>query len=373
MQHFIVAPDSFKGTMTADEVIAVITDTILKRIPNAVVHGIPLSDGGEGIVDCFSKIRPLTFLTATVHDLFLTPIQVKYGLLSKTEAVMEMSCCAGLPMAKGRENPLRASTRGVGDMILHASTQGVTHVILGIGGSATNDCGIGMAYALGYRFYDAAGTEVLPFAEYMHTIQHIKRPTALPDVRLSVACDVDNPLYGPNGAAYIFGPQKGANPEMVQYLDAGLRNMADVLLSELGVNVHDLPGAGAAGGLGAGCVAFLGGALLPGIDMLLDASGMNELLTQADIVLTGEGRIDGQSIRGKVPVGVARRAKQYGVPCIALCGAIGDAAETVYEHGIDAIYSSIRGFTDMDGIEKTCKEDLRILAEAVIRTLQLSK
>lgn len=373
MRRFIIAPDSFKGTMRANEVIEIIANAILKYNPDAIIHGIPLSDGGEGMVDCFSQIQPLTFVSAMARDLFLAPIQVDYGLLSPTQAVMEMSSCAGLPLAKGRENPLWASTCGIGDLILHAAQHGVTHIVMGIGGSATNDCGIGMAYALGYRFYDSNGAEVAPSAAWMHTIAHIEKPPTLPDVHISVACDVDNPLYGPNGAAHIFGPQKGADRQMVNYLDAGLRNMADILQRDLGVNVRELPGAGAAGGLGAGLAAFLGGTLRPGIDMLLDAAGMDELLAEADIVITGEGRIDGQSMRGKVPIGVARRAQQYHVPCIALCGSIGDAAEDVYACGIHAIFSSIRGFTDMCGVEISCKEDMCLLAEAVIRTLLLTK
>jgi glycerate kinase len=369
MKNFIVAPDSFKGTMTASEVCSIIETSILKYIPDALVRKIPMADGGEGMVDAYLNICGGKRVTATVSGPFGTPIEVYYGLLPSGTAVIEMAACAGLPLAGENKNPMLTTTYGVGELILHAAGMGVKNIILGLGGSATNDCGLGMAAALGYRFLNQDKVPVEPIGGSMVDVMRIERPGCLPAVTITAACDVDNPLYGPTGAAYIFGKQKGADATMLASLDEGLKNMAYIIERDLGVAIKDMPGAGAAGGLGAGVVAFSGGSLSPGIELLLDAADFDAMLKDADLVFTGEGRIDSQSAHGKVPVGVSRRAKKHQVPCIALCGSIGDGTDVLYDYGIDALFSAIRGVTDLEEIKKTCHEDMRLLAENVIRAL----
>jgi glycerate kinase len=372
MKNFIVAPDSFKGTMTASEVCSVIETSILKYIPDALVRKIPMADGGEGMVDAYLNICGGKRVRATVSGPFGSPMEVYYGLLPTNTAVIEMASCAGLPLVEENKNPMLTTTYGVGELILHAANMGVKNIILGLGGSATNDCGLGMAAALGYRFLNQDKMPVKPIGGSMLDVRYIEQPSHLPAVTITAACDVDNPLYGPTGAARVFGKQKGANATMLASLDEGLKNMANIIERDLGVTIRDMPGAGAAGGLGAGVVAFSGGSLSPGIELLLDAADFDAMLKNADLVFTGEGRIDGQSAHGKVPVGVSRRAKKHHVPCIALCGSIGEGTDVLYDYGINALFSAVRGVTDLEEIKKTCHEDMRLLAENVIRTLLIT-
>ena len=369
MKRFMIAPDSFKGTMPADEAASVIQSAILTHIPDAQVKCLPMADGGEGMVEAYLRILGGERKTAWVSGPFGGPMEAFYGLLADNTAVIEMAACAGLPLVEGRRDPLHATTKGVGELIRIAEQEGAARIVMGIGGSATNDCGIGMAAALGYRFLDENKNPVEPLACNMLDIRHIEKPDQLPAIPVMAACDVDNPLYGPSGATYTFGRQKGAEGDTLALLEAGIQTMAEVILRDLKADVANVPGAGAAGGLGAGLLAFLGAELKPGIDLLLDTCGFDEMLQGCDIVLTGEGKIDWQSARGKVPVGIARRAKKANVPCIALCGAIGDGAEAVYGQGITAIFSAVRGASDFDTIKKTCHEDLAILADSVIRLL----
>jgi glycerate kinase len=372
MKNFIVAPDSFKGTMTASEVCSVIETSILKYIPDALVRKIPMADGGEGMVDAYLNICGGKRVRATVSGPFGSPMEVYYGLLPNNTAVIEMASCAGLPLVEENKNPMLTTTYGVGELILHAANMGVKNIILGLGGSATNDCGLGMAAALGYRFLNQDKMPVKHIGGSMLDVRYIEQPSHLPAVTITAACDVDNPLYGPTGAAYVFGKQKGANATMLASLDEGLKNMANIIERDLGVTIRDMPGAGAAGGLGAGVVVFSGGSLSPGIELLLDAADFDAMLKDADLVFTGEGRIDGQSAHGKVPVGVSRRAKKHHVPCIALCGSIGEGTDVLYDYGINALFSAVRGVTDLEEIKKTCHEDMRLLAENVIRTLLIT-
>ncbi len=374
MQHrYILAPDSFKGTMTADEVCDIWEDVIRRHEPEARIDRLPMADGGEGMVNAYLRILGGERVTARVSGPLSGRMDADYGILPGGAAVMEMAACAGLPLVGDRKDPERATTFGVGELILHAAQRGVAEILLGLGGSATNDCGIGMAAALGYRFLDEAGRVIEPAAKNMGQVRHIVRPEQPIPVTVTAACDVDNPLYGPNGATYTFGMQKGAEGETLRTLDAGLKNMAEVIARDLGVDIANLPGAGAAGGLGAGIAAFLGGRLQPGIELLLDAAGFDSMLRDADLVFTGEGRIDWQSAHGKVPVGVARRAKAHGVPAIALCGAIGEGVEAVYEHGITAVFSAVRSVSDFASIQKSCREDMRLLADSVMRMLHAAR
>ena len=237
---------------------------------------------------------------------------------------------------------------------------------MGLGGSATNDCGIGMAAALGYRFYDGQGIELQPFAYELGRVERIAPPRQRLELSVTAACDVDNPLCGPQGSAAVFGPQKGLSPEQIPVHNSAMGHFAEVIKRDLGMDVAHIPGAGAAGGLGAGVMAFLGARLVPGVEMLLDNVGMDELVKDAALVITGEGRIDGQSASGKVPVGVSRRAKKAGVPCVALCGCIGKDADRVLEQGISAYYAASLPGRPMEELRLTCEDDLAALARRVL-------
>lgn len=374
MRSFLLAPDSFKGTLHAQEVCDIWERAIRARLPDAALRSFPMADGGEGMVHAYLRICGGKQVIARVSGPFGEPLEAAYGLLPDGRAVLEMAACAGLPLARGRRDPERATTYGVGEMILHAAGQGAAEILLGLGGSATNDCGMGMAAALGYRFWDGTGKPLEPLALNMGRVARIEPPATLPKIRVIAACDVDNPLFGPTGATYTFGPQKGVSPEMAPLLDAGLQNMAARMEADLNAAlVADVPGSGAAGGLGAGCIAFLRGELRPGIELLLDAAGFDEALQSADIVFTGEGRIDGQSARGKAPVGIARRCRKAGVPCVALCGSIGEGAEAVYEEGVTAMFSALRETGSLEDARRTCREDMRLLTEAVLRLLLLPR
>lgn len=369
MKHFVLAPDSFKGTLSAAQVCNIQARAIRDHFPDADIRAIPMADGGEGMVDAYLGIiggkRILVSVTAPLGGI----AEAAYGLLPDGSAVMEMAAAAGLPLVLGRENPLDTTTRGVGELLLHAAKNGIGRVLLGLGGSCTNDCGIGMAAALGYRFLDNTGNTVEPLARNLGRIDKILPPAELPPLEIRAACDVTNPLLGPQGATHTFGPQKGADPGMVEQLEAGMTHFAQVLEDFSGIAVGQLPGAGAAGGMGAAVVALLGGQLVPGAELLLDSTGFDTLLEQADMVFTGEGRIDWQSASGKVPGTVAARCRKANVPCVALCGSVGRGSEALYDIGMTAIFSAVRGVSDFDTIRKTSEEDLFFLTDAVVRLL----
>lgn len=369
MSNFILAPDSFKGTLSAEKLCDIMEKAIRAHLPDAGIVKVPMSDGGEGLVDSFLRIRKGTRIQTTVKGPYFEPVFCEYGILEDGTAIIEMASCAGLPLVCGREDPSRTTTYGVGELILHAAGHGARRIILGLGGSATNDGGIGMASALGYRFLDQDGRPVTPVGASLNAIRTIVPPETLPSIPVAAACDVSNPLCGPDGAAFTFGKQKGASPDMQAELDRGLKNLSDIIQRDLKLDVLMTPGAGAAGGMGAAVFAFLRGELKPGIQLILDAADFDSLLDRADYVITGEGRIDWQSVFGKVPVGVAERARKKGVPCFALCGSIGKDAEKVYEHGITAVFSSINRPASFQEIAQTSEEDFYFLADAFIRTL----
>ena len=369
MTNFILAPDSFKGTLCAEKLCDIMEKAIRAHLPDAKVVKVPMSDGGEGLVDSFLRIRKGRRIQTAVKGPCFETVPCEYGILEDGTAIIEMASCAGLPLVYGREDPSRTTTYGVGELILHAEQHGAKRIILGLGGSATNDGGIGMACALGYRFLDQYGCPVTPVGGSLNDIRTLIPPGTLPRIPVAGACDVSNPLCGPDGAAFTFGGQKGASPDMQAELDRGLKNLSDVIRRDLNFDVLMTPGSGAAGGMGAAVLAFLHGELKPGIQLILDAAEFDSLLDHADYVITGEGRIDWQSVFGKVPVGVAERAKRKGVPCFALCGSVGKDAEKVYGHGITAVFSSINRPASFQEIAQTSEEDFYFLADALIRTL----
>ena len=342
MRRILLAPDSFKGTMSAQTVCQVEREALLEVLPGAEILSLPLADGGEGLTEACLALLGGERVPVTVTGPLGRPVEACYGRLPDGTAVIEMAAAAGLPLAGGVLDPLRATTYGVGELIAHAAGAGAERILLGLGGSATNDMGVGMAAALGWRFYDRAGEPVEPLACHLGRIAAARREGPALPLQVTAACDVDNPLCGPQGAAAVFGPQKGVTPELAGPLDRDMAHLAGVLEAQGGRPLRDVPGAGAAGGLGAGVLFFLDGSLRPGVELLLDAAGFDRLLEGTGLVITGEGRMDGQSARGKVPAGVARRCAAAGVPCLALCGGLGEGAEAMYPLGITAMFSALR-------------------------------
>ncbi len=342
MSTFLLIPDSFKGTLSAHQVCAVMEQAIVRRVPGAKTISLPVADGGEGTVEAFLTALGGETVTARVCGPHFAPMEASYGLLPDGTAVIEMAACAGLPLVGSKKNPERATTYGVGELILHALDKGARKFLMGLGGSATNDGGCGCAAACGVRFYEKNGSSFVPSGRNLTDIEKIDMTYIDPRLKectFTVLCDIDNPLCGPEGAAAVFAPQKGADPEMVTRLDMGLRHLARRWLEDLGQDLLFLPGGGAAGGMGAGMAAFFGGRLMPGIDTLLEAVGFDGLAKDADLILTGEGKLDGQTIRGKAVCGVAKRAKALGVPVIALVGGSEGDLAPLYDLGLTAAFS----------------------------------
>ena len=350
MKKCVVVSDSFKGTVSSREICAIAQRVIPRHFPACEVVCIPVADGGEGTVDCFIQAMGAQRVEVTVTNALGEKSAAAYARIGEL-AIIEMAAAAGLPQVGTLRCPGTATTYGVGELIAHAAHSGCKRILLGLGGSATNDGGCGCAAALGVGFLDADGQSFVPVGDTLGRIARIDTARAeelLHGVELTIMCDVTNPLYGPTGAAYVFAPQKGADAEKVKSLDAGLRHFGDVIRSQLGIDVSMMPGAGAAGGMGAGCAALLGGTIQSGIDAVLDVTGFDRQLEGADLVITGEGRIDSQSADGKVISGVARRTRPKGIPLIAIAGGIADSAVAVYDIGVSAMFSTDRAALPVD-------------------------
>lgn len=376
MKKVVIAVDSFKGTMSSIEVCSLIETGFKTIIPELETVKVPIADGGEGTVDAFLTALGGERVKVRVKDPLFREIESFYGILpDQKTAVIEMAAASGLPLVETEKNPCLTTTYGTGELIIDALNRGCTKLIIGIGGSATTDGGIGMAAALGVKFLDEAGNAVPLNGSGLAQLRRIDSSAKDPRLdrcEILVACDVDNPLYGETGAAYVFGPQKGADQAMVEFLDQGLQNYAAVLRQDLGLDVQAIPGAGAAGGLGAGLVAFTPAQLRPGIEIILDAVEFNAVIADADLIITGEGKIDGQSLRGKVPIGIADRAKGSGVPVIAIVGDVGDGLEAIYQRGIDAVFSTNRVAVPFAEARLRAKEDLVATSESIARLLKIA-
>ena len=369
----LIASDSFKGSATTMEVAERIEKGLLRIIPELEVLKLPMADGGEGTVETLVYGMDGKFVYEEVTGPLGDRVQAKYGIIQDQITIIEMAEASGLVLVEEeRRNPSLTSTYGTGELILSALQRGYGKIYVGIGGSATNDGGVGMARALGYRFLDRYGNEIPEGGDGLDGLRRIDRSNVTPlleDAQITVMCDVENPLYGPDGAAYVYGPQKGADPQMVQLLDRNLRHLADILKEDMDVDIGDVPGAGAAGGLGGGLMAFCGADLRPGIEMVLDILEFDGLLKDVDLVITGEGRIDGQSSKGKVPAGVAKRARKLNKPLVAMAGGVGEGTEILHTMGIDLILPIVdrpMGLLDaMDGVgillEKTGERLGRII------------
>lgn len=371
-----IAPDSFKGSMTALEAATCIENGMRRAISNASFRKIPMADGGEGTVSALVEATSGSFVKRSVKDPLGRTIRATFGLTGDGKtAIIEMAAASGLALLKPKErNPMKTSTYGTGQLIKAALKLGAKHILVGIGGSATNDCGVGMAMALGVRFFDKTGKKIGPGGAALKHIARVdmSKRVALPKgVRIEVACDVDNPLVGPTGAAQVYGPQKGATPAMVKALDKSLAALAAIITRDVGVDILDVPGSGAAGGLGGGLMAFVGGVLRPGIDIVIDSVALRRKIKGCDLVITGEGRMDHQTAFGKTPSGVARVAKEAGLPVIAICGCLGKDPQVVHTIGIDAFFSALEEGVDEEDLPVRGPEMLTNCAEEVARTLAI--
>ena len=349
-----IAIDSFKGSLSSIAAGNAAAEGVRRVFPDAECRVRPLADGGEGTVDALVAGLGGELKTVTVTGPAGRPTKAKYGLLPENVAVMEMAEAAGITLVSGAEkNPLQTTTYGVGEMILDAVKNGARKFVIGIGGSATNDGGAGMLQALGFRLLDSAGHDIPRGGAALAKLQKIEPPSTLnfepSTLNFDVACDVTNPLCGPNGASAVFGPQKGATPEMVKELDAALANFSRVTRDSRDSSDDSLyPGAGAAGGLGFAFKAFLNAELVPGVDLILNETHLEDFIRDADIVITGEGRLDGQTVMGKAPIGVARLAKKHGKRVLAFSGILGDGVEAVNAAGIDAYFPILRKLVPLE-------------------------
>ena len=375
MQNFILVPDSFKGTLSAIEVCNIMKSSIKNLYKDANIISVPVADGGEGTVDAFLYALGGEKKSTWVSDAFNEQkILAHYAMLKDDIAVIEMAACAGLPLVKNRLEPDKTTTFGVGELIIDAINNGAKKIILGLGGSATNDGGCGMAAALGVKFKDEQDQEFIPTGGTLSQIYKIDMNNIYPkikDVEFISMCDVDNPLCGKLGASAVFAPQKGADEDMVKLLDEGLAHLAKIIKRDLHIEVKDIKGAGAAGGLGAGSIVFLQSKLTKGIDVILDTIKFDELVSKADIVFTGEGKFDSQSLHGKVVMGVANRSQKYKTPVIVVTGAIGENIQEAYNKGITAIFSINKEPMEFSKSALKSKENMILTMENILRLLKI--
>lgn len=371
MRKYVVIPDSFKGCLSSGEICDIIAREIHRRDPEARVCALPVADGGEGTVDAFLGALGGEKVAVPCRDPYGRPLTAHYGLfLDGKTAVIEMAAAAGLPLVGEDRRVADTTTYGVGQLIAHALKRGAERILLGLGGSATNDGGCGAAAALGVEFLDAEGKAFVPVGGTLRRIAHIRMDGLLPALRQAeviAMCDIDNPLCGESGAAAVFAPQKGADAATVRMLDEGLAHLAAVIEKDLGRSLLTLPGGGAAGGFGTGSVAFLGARLQMGIEAVLDLTDFDHLAADAYLVITGEGRLDSQSLRGKVVVGVARRARALGVPVVALVGSSETDIAAAYDAGVTAVFPINPAPTTLSEALAHARTHLAFTAENVLR------
>lgn len=376
MKKIILAPDSFKGTISSTRICDIMESVIKKHHDDIQILKIPIADGGEGTVDCFLQAMGGRKINIPVKGPYFENIDSFYAIMpDKKTAVIEMAAAAGLPLVEGRMNPSLTTTFGVGELMQDAVKKGCKKIILGLGGSSTNDSGTGMASALGIKFFDKNNKEFVPTGGTLNNISKIDTSGKLKELEkcdIIAMCDVNNPLYGKNGAAYVFAPQKGADENMVRLLDENLKYLSDVIKNNLGIDLSIVPGSGAAGGLGAGLVAFAGAKIQSGIETILDIVGFDKLLDGADLVLTGEGRIDSQSLSGKAVVGIARKAKLKNVPVIAVVGDSSDNIDAVYNEGITAIISINRSPLPFEVARLKSESNLALTIDSLMRILDIA-
>ncbi|MFZ7135744.1 glycerate kinase [Avibacterium avium] len=373
----LIAPDSFKESLTALEVAEAIETGFRKIFPHAQYCKIPMADGGEGTVQSLVDATQGKLIQCTVTAPLGNKIDAFWGLSGDGEtAFIEMAAASGLHLVPMEvRNPLKTTSFGTGELILNALNYGVKKIILGIGGSATNDAGVGMLQALGACFLNAENQSLGYGGEQLIHTAHIdlsQLDSRLAQVQIEVACDVNNPLCGETGASAVFGPQKGATVQMVQQLDAALAHFAEKVRQQLGINIANQAGAGAAGGMGGGLLLLPKVRLKKGVNIVLETLNFSAQVQDADLVITGEGRMDGQSAYGKTPIGVAKTAKQFDKPVIAIVGCLREDYEVVYEQGIDAVFPIIRQLDSLENTLRSGKENLISTAQNIARFYQLA-
>lgn len=378
IRKIVIAPDSFKGSLTAQEAAEAVEAGIKSFKRSIEVVKVPMADGGEGTVQSMVDATCGRIIPVRVKGPMLQEVEAFYGILGDgNTAVIEMAAASGLPLVKPEErNPLLATTYGTGELIRNALDMGCRSIIIGIGGSATNDGGVGAMQALGASFTDEAGNEIGAGGGSLGQLYKIETQNMdkrIKDTVITVACDVDNPLCGTKGASYVFGPQKGADNAMVLELDRNLAHYADLVESTVGVRIKDYPGAGAAGGLGGGLLAFLGASLKKGVDIVIETVKLEEKMKDADLVITGEGMMDYQTVYGKTPYGVAGIAKKLGIPVVAICGSIGKGTEILYDNGFNSIFSIVDRPMSLEEAMARSKELVQNCAERVIRSVCIAE
>ena len=370
MKKVVLIPDSFKGTLSSAQICDIMEQNVKKHFPECEVVKIPVADGGEGSVNCFLTAAGGEKRKVIVKNPYMEDMEAFYGILPDKTAVIEMAACAGLPLVENRPNPEMTTTYGVGQLMLDAVEHGCKKIVVGLGGSCTNDAGAGAAAAVGVEFFDKDGEKLIPTGGTLGKVAKISMENMderIKSAQIITMCDIDNPLFGSEGAAYIFGPQKGADPACVEFLDQGLRHLAQIMREITGGDQENSPGAGAAGGLGYGMKAFLGARLQMGIETVLDTVHFDEKLAGTAMVFSGEGRIDSQSVRGKVISGIAKRTKAAGVPLVAVVGDIGDDMEEAYQQGVSAVFSINRLAIPYEKSKLRAPEDLRLTMENIMR------
>ncbi|NKI30384.1 glycerate kinase [Croceivirga thetidis] len=359
---FVIAPDKFKGSLSGQEFCEIVATEIKKIYPSAELVQLPLADGGDGTLEVVERYLDASVVNKTVSDPFFRSVSATYLYSqSKKTAFIEMSTASGHRLLDHSELDCKeATTLGTGELIFDAIQKGAKNIILGIGGSATNDGGMGVAQALGYRFMDINGEELSPTGKNLNKVARIEKPELdmMEAVKVQVACDVDNPFYGKNGAAQVYAKQKGATPQEIELLDKGLENFAGLIQSTFGLNLQKIPGAGAAGGLGGGAVAFLNGDLVSGIDLIKEIADFDNQIEGADWIITGEGNLDSQTLSGKTIGGVLSSAKSKNIPVAAFCGGIELSVEDQSTMGLDYAVSVSKGISNLEEAMVNAKENL---------------
>ena len=374
----VIAPQTFKGSISALDAATAMREGVLEVFPNADTLLVPVADGGDGTLETLVDGSGGEIREAEVTGPMSERRTAQWGAMGDgVTAVIEMARTSGLALVRlDQRDPLNATTYGLGEIIGEALNNGFRQFIMGIGGSATNDAGAGMAQALGVRLLDGEGCELRHGGAALANLAHIDMSRADPRIGVSrflVACDVNNPMTGPEGASAVYGPQKGATPEMAQTLDDALLHFSKVVSHDIGAEINEMQGAGAAGGLGGGMVAFLGAELRAGVDIVLDAVGLDDALEGADLVLTGEGALDYQTVYSKAPIGVAERARRRGIPVVAIAGTLGDRYRLVHEHGIEAALAITSAPMSLEEASSRSAELIADTAAQALRLIRMGK
>ena len=377
MRKAILIPDSFKGTMSSEEICNIMEKALKSVFDDIEVVKISVADGGEGSVDCFLSTLDGEKVFVTVKGPYFENVEAFYGIIENGKtAVIEMAAASGLPLVGDKKDPSKSTTYGVGELVNHAISKGVKKVIMCLGGSSTNDAGCGMLSAMGVKFTKEDGMDFIPTGGTLSSISKIDTVNLeknISEIEFVTMCDIDNPLYGIDGAAYVFAPQKGANPEMVEFLDSELRVFHKIVNEQVNFVDSNMAGAGAAGGMGYSMKGFVNSKIQMGIETVLDTVQFDAISKNADIIFTGEGKIDNQSLRGKVVMGVSKRAKTLDLPVIAVVGDIGDDIEVAYSRGVTAIFSINRVAVPYKEAKTRAKSDLYLTMENIARFHNISK